>query len=151
MNNISLARTLIESEDWQPLLERLAEDVALKATIADGTPISGEIRGKENVVAHFQRLGDVLEFRQEQPLEFFGTGERVVVLGTESIEIKKNGVTVSGSEYATVLDFRDGLISRFLVIQDLSSVVEAYRGDLPKLEDGARDHGAPPDRSEEQQ
>ena len=138
MNNISLARTLIESEDWQPLLERLADDVLFKATIADGTPISGEIRGKENVVAHFLTLGDALEFRQEKPLEFFGTGERVVVLGTESVRIKRNGVTVPGSEYATVLDFRDGLISRFLVIQDLSSVVDAYRGDLQEPGDHDR-------------
>jgi hypothetical protein len=31
--------------------------------------------------------------------------------------------------YATVLDFHDGLITRFLVIQDLTAVVDAYRGD----------------------
>jgi hypothetical protein len=59
-------------------------------------------------------------------MDFLGAGDRVVVLGRESFEIKKTGVTVTGSEYADVLDFRDGLITRFLVIQDLSAVVEAY-------------------------
>ena len=76
---------------------------------------------------HLLNLGNVLEFRQEKPLEFFGNGERVVVLGTESVEIKKNGVTVPNSEYADVIDFRDGLVTRFSVIQDLTAVVDAYR------------------------
>jgi ketosteroid isomerase-like protein len=123
----SLARSLFESEDWQPLIDHLAKDVVFKATIPDGTPISGEFRGKQAVVDHLVRLADILEFRQERPREFFGKGERVVFLGTESVEIKKTGVTVPDSEYATVLDFHDGLITRFLVIQDLSAVVDAYR------------------------
>jgi uncharacterized protein len=127
MDNTSLAQSLMESDDWQPLIDHLADDVVFKATIPDGTPISGELRGKQAMVDHLIKLGDVLEFRQEQPLQFFGTGERVVVLGKESVEIKKSGVTVPESEYATVLDFHDGLITRFLVIQDLTAVVDAYR------------------------
>ena len=99
-----------------------------KATIPDGTPISGEFRGKQATVDHLKALGNVLEFRQEQPLQFFGNGERVVILGKESVEVKKSGITVPASDYATVLDFRDGLITRFLVIQDLSAVLDAYRG-----------------------
>ena len=79
------------------------------------------------MVAHLIKLGDILEFRQEQPRQFYGSGERVVMLGKESVEIKKSGVTVPASEYATVLDFQDGLITRFLVIQDLTAVVDAYR------------------------
>jgi uncharacterized protein len=127
MDNTSLAQSLMESDDWEPLIDHLADDVVFKATIPDGTPISGELRGKQAMVDHLIKLGDVLEFRQEQPLQFFGNGERVVVLGKESVEIKKSGVTVPESEYATVLDFRDGLITRFLVIQDLTAVVDAYR------------------------
>jgi hypothetical protein len=79
------------------------------------------------VVEHFLNLGSVLEFRLEKPQEYFGSGDRVVVSGVESVEIKKSGVTVPHSEFATVLDFQDGLITRFLVIQDLSAVLDAYR------------------------
>jgi uncharacterized protein len=127
MDNTSLAQNIMESDDWQLLIDHLADDVVFKATIPDGTPISGEFRGKQALVDHFTKLGDVLEFRQEQRLQFFGTGERVVILGKESVEIKRSGVTVPESEYATVLDFHDGLIKRFLVIQDLTAVVDAYR------------------------
>jgi ketosteroid isomerase-like protein len=131
MENIELARRLINPPDdnWQPLLDHLADDVVFKVTVPDGTPISGELRGKQAVIGHFERLGELLEFRQEKPMEFYGDGDRVVVLGQESVEIKKSGETVAGSEYADVLDFRDGLITRFLVIQDMSAFAEAYRGD----------------------
>jgi ketosteroid isomerase-like protein len=128
MDNVSLAKRLLESDDWQALIDYLADDVVFKATIPEGTPISGERWGKEAVVEHFMNLGNVLEFHPEQPQEYFGDGERVVVLGREGVEIKKNGVTVPNSEYATVIDFREGLITRFLVIQDLTAVVDAYRG-----------------------
>lgn len=129
MDNIVLAKRLINPPDgdWQPLLDHLADDAVFTVTIPDGTPISGEFRGKQAVTDHFMNVGNVLEFRQERPMEFFGSGDRVVVLGSETVEIKENGTTVSRSEYADVLDFRDGLITRFLVIQDLSAVVDAYR------------------------
>jgi ketosteroid isomerase-like protein len=125
--NIAFAQSVLETEDWPRLIDRLAEDVVFKVTIPEGTPISGEFRGREAVVEHLLNLGNILEFRQEKPLEFFGNGERVVVLGTESVEIKKNGVSVPHSEYATVLDFQDGQVTRFSVIQDLTAVVDAYR------------------------
>jgi ketosteroid isomerase-like protein len=131
MNNLELARRLINPPDgnWQPLLDHLADDVVFKVTIPEGTPISGEFRGKQAVTEHFAHLGELLEFRQEKPMEFFDSDERVVVLGTESVVVKRSGVTVSGSEYADVIDFRDGLITRFLVIQDMSAFVDAYRDD----------------------
>jgi ketosteroid isomerase-like protein len=129
MDNLDLAKRLINPPDgnWQPLLDHLAEDVVFKVTIPEGTPISGEFRGKRAVAEHFERLPELLEFEQEKPMDFLGSSDRVVVLGRESFVIKKNNVTVTGSEYADVLDFRDGMITRFLVIQDLTAVVDAYR------------------------
>lgn len=129
MDYVALAKQLINPQDgdWQPLLDHLADDVVFKVTIPEGTPISGEFRGKAAVVEHFERLPELLEFEQERPMSFLGDGDRVVVLGRETMTIKQNGATVAGSEYADVVDFRDGLIARFLVIQDLSAVVDAYR------------------------
>jgi ketosteroid isomerase-like protein len=125
--NIDFVRSVLETEDWPRLIDHLADDVVFKVTIPDGTPVSGEFRGKQAVVEHFVNLGNLLEFHQEQPLEYFGNGERVVVLGKETVEIKKNGVTVPNSEYADVFDFQDGLVTRFSIIQDLTAVVDAYR------------------------
>jgi ketosteroid isomerase-like protein len=125
--NLAFAKSVLETEDWPRLIDHLADDVVFKVTIPDGTPISSELRGKQAVVEHLLNLGSLLEFQQEKPLEFFGNGDRVVVLGQETVEIKKNGVAVRGSEYVDVLDFDDGLITRFSIIQDLTAVVDAYR------------------------
>lgn len=127
MDNIALMQSILEHEDWQRLIDHLADDVVFKVTIPHRTPIRGEIRGKQAVADHLMNLGSLLEFRQERPLQYFGDGDRVVVLGRETYEVKKTGVAVGGSEYADVIDFRDGLITRFLIIQDLSEFVEAYR------------------------
>jgi ketosteroid isomerase-like protein len=125
--NLAFAKSVLETEDWPRLIDHLADDVVFKVTIPDGTPISSELRGKQAVVEHLLNLGSLLEFQQEKPLEFFGNGDRVVVLGQETVEIKKNGVAVRGSEYVDILDFDDGLITRFSIIQDLTAVVDAYR------------------------
>jgi hypothetical protein len=49
--------------------------VVFKVTIGKGT---------QAVVDHLMNRGDVLEFRQEVPLEYFVGGDRVVVLGREA-------------------------------------------------------------------
>jgi ketosteroid isomerase-like protein len=130
MDHIALAKRLItagNAGDWQPLLDHLDEDVVFKFSIPAGTPVVPEIRGKQAVVEHLTRLEDWLGFTQEKEPEFFGSGDRIVLLGQETVEVKKNGVVVPGSEYATVLDFHEGLLTRFTTIQDLTFVVEAYR------------------------
>lgn len=131
MDSLTIARNVIEagnvSGDWQPLIERLADDVVFKVTMPGTTPIPPEVRGKQAVTEHLINLGGLIKFTQEKPLEYFGNDHRVVVLGQESMEIMKTGETVPASEYATVLDFRDGQITLFLVIQDMSAFVAAYR------------------------
>jgi ketosteroid isomerase-like protein len=127
LHHVTLLRSILDREDWKSLFDHLADDVVFEVTIPDGTPISGEFRGKRAVIEHFKNLGNIAEFRQEQPPEYFSRGDRVVVLGKESFEVKKSSVTVRGSQYVEIVDFRDGLITRFLVIQDLSAFVEAYR------------------------
>jgi ketosteroid isomerase-like protein len=113
-------------QDAQRLIERLADDVVFKVTIPDGTPSSSEVRGKQAVIDHLTKLGGIAIFRQGKPQEYFVNGDRIVVIGKDSFEITEIGVTAR-SEYAMVLDYRDGLITRWLIIQDLSAFVDAYR------------------------
>lgn len=76
----------------------------------------------------FSNLDEVAAFRQEKPPEAYREGERVVVLGDDSFEIKKSGVTAR-SPYAIVVDFRDGSVTSILVIQDLSAIAAAHKTD----------------------
>lgn len=112
--------------DVKPLLDHMAEDVVWKVTIPDGTPLSGEFRGKQAVTGYFALLPEIAEFHQEKPLEFIDHGDQVIVLGEDSILVKKTGETFR-SEYATVTDFHQGLITRMVVIQNLCGIADAYR------------------------
>jgi hypothetical protein len=93
------------------------DDVVFKATIPDGTPISGEVRGKEAVAERLTNLPCILEVRLEQPQEYVGNGKRVIVLGRESLAVKESGVNRSNSDYATRLRLPGGLFTCSLVIQ----------------------------------
>lgn len=141
MDNIELARrawghadkisTDRQIGDYNPLLEAVSEDVVFKYAIQDGTPISGEFRGKRALSDFF--TSTVTEVAEDGhvngPVQFIGDGDRVVMLGTESYKIKKDGdivASVSGREFAIVMDFQHGLITRILEIKDLSEFIEVY-------------------------
>jgi hypothetical protein len=109
----------------QPLLDLMAEDAVYKLTVPPGTPLSGEFRGKRAITDYFGLVDEVLEVQEVRTWDFVGNGKQVIVLGDERFVVRKTG-KVCQSEFAFVVDFRDGEIARVLVIEDLSSVVEAH-------------------------
>jgi hypothetical protein len=96
-----------------------------EVTPPEGMPTTPERRGKQEVLDYFTSLGDIVTFWQ---VRCFGDGERVVAVGAESFTIPRYGVTLGG-EFALLLHVCDGLITRFLIIEDLS--------DSPALEETA--------------
>ncbi|HZO24512.1 MAG TPA: nuclear transport factor 2 family protein [Chloroflexota bacterium] len=113
LDSTALQTTLthvVEASDFEPLFAYLADDVVFKVTIPEGTLISGEFRGKQAVIDYFTRIGEIAELRREQPLQVLTAGNRVVLLGDDSFTVKKTG-HIARSEYAIVVDLRDGLIA----------------------------------------
>lgn len=119
-----------QSSDFQPYIDLLAEDVVFGYAAPPGTPVSEVLRGKAAVVEFMTTTSTALvdDISLDRPLEFFGNGDRVVVLGSESYTIKKTGAPATNKEFAVVMDFRDGRIVRVLQIKDLSDFVQAYQG-----------------------
>jgi ketosteroid isomerase-like protein len=131
LDSVALLKRILDREDWELLFDQLADGVVFEVTIPGGTPIGGQLRGKRAVVEQLKNLGNLAELRQERPLECFGRGDRVVALGTGSFEVTKSGGTIRGSHHADVVDLREGLITRFLIVQGLSAFVEAYHPSDP--------------------
>ncbi|UYQ90980.1 nuclear transport factor 2 family protein [Chitinophaga horti] len=133
MTNLELTRKLWDASEatgsFQPIIDQFAEDVVFQATIPPGTPISGEFRGKARLQEYFDTiLPQVASFEQLEPLEFVPHGEdKVIILGNDAFTLPVNGKKYS-SPYATVLTFRGGMIVKMLIIQDLSGIYEAYKG-----------------------
>ena len=118
-NTASLQRILDEafaSLDFRPLASHLADDVVFEVTPPEGMPTTSERRGKQEVLDYFTGLGDIVTFWRVQ---CFGDGDRVVAVGTESFTIPRYGITLGG-EFALLLHVCNGLITRFLIIEDLS-------------------------------
>ena len=102
------------TRDYQPLAAHLAHEVIFEVTPPGGPAV--EQHGRDAVVEYFASLGDIVTFWRVQ---CFGDGERVVAVGAESFTIPRYGVTVGG-EFALLLHVCDRVITRFLVIEDLS-------------------------------
>jgi hypothetical protein len=114
-----------EYEDYyRPFFDSLDENVYFRCPCPPDTPIyGGEILGKQALIDAFTK-GDpdlITNIRMERPLEFIADGSRVVVLGAESYDIKRNGRTSYNRDFAMVLDFNAaGLIERYIHIEDQS-------------------------------
>jgi ketosteroid isomerase-like protein len=131
-DGVALLRSLFdplergESDDFQPFYDALADDVELELSL-------GKLRGKEAVVDYLDG-GETIEFRPfEKPLEYYGRGDRVVIVGDETFRVKETGVT-HRADWAWVVDVRDGLIRRILEIQDVSPVAEPIRAIVTKAQ-----------------
>lgn len=143
MDNIALAKKAWshftdkkaprDPSDYQPFFDSLADDVVWKVTCPEETPIfGGERHGKHSVMSLFTDEDPfVIEDNElERTPEFLSNGNRVVMLFAERYSIKKDGTVVASvrnKECAFVMDFREGLISRILLITDLSEWNSVYR------------------------
>jgi ethanolamine utilization protein EutQ len=118
-----------ESDDFQPFFDALADDVVFKLSV-------GELRGKQAVIDYFANAGATMEFEPfEKPLEYYGAGDRVVILGDETFRVRETGVT-HRAEWVWVVDVHGGLITRIVAIQDLTGVAEAVREVISKAQSG---------------
>jgi ketosteroid isomerase-like protein len=132
MNNTALLQQVLDeafaTRDFRSLASHLADDVVFEVTPPQGMPTTPERRGKQEVLDYFTSLGDIVTFWRVQ---CFGDGERVVVVGAESFTIPRHGVT-AGGEFALLLHVCDGVITRFLIIEDLSESSVLERSALEK-------------------
>lgn len=140
MDNIALAKTAwswLETDDSErdmsdlaPYFDLLSEDVVLKVDSPEDTHVYGsEIRGKQAVMDMYEEAFSKLikDNNLERPLEFVGSGDRVVVLGSERYTIRKTGVVARNKEFAIVMDFREGKIVGIRQVGDMSEYVQAYK------------------------
>lgn len=130
-DNASRLQRIMEEIDrtWNfaPLITQLADDVVFRVTVPEGTPLSGEFRGKDAVARYFTKiLPSVAVFRQQAPMEFIAYGERVIILGDDAYTLKKTGDTFR-SPYAMIVTYRGEDITNILIIQDLHGLAAAYR------------------------
>jgi hypothetical protein len=120
----SILEPALVSGDFQPLFDRFADEVVLHTTTLGGVPASRVFRGKRQVMAHFLNEGNFAGILMENQAEYLGSGERVVVLGSAR---SPGARTSHGRRHAALVDFREGRITRLLVVEDVSEIAAGVR------------------------
>ncbi len=107
--------------DVGPMLDVLAEDVEFEVATGGDAPDGGREWGKQPVVEYFSALGGLVAFWQ---MDYTATGEQVIAWGKETFTVEHCELQ-GGCEFALVFDLSDGMIARFLVVEDLRSFIRA--------------------------
>ena len=119
---------LMRTGSPEPLLAAITEDAVIKAVIPDGTPISGEFRGREGFVRYLTALNEVMEILEVHTTDITASADHVVMLGSEKARIRRTGKMLD-CEIATVFGIQAGKIARMVAFADMSPIVEAYRAE----------------------
>lgn len=113
--------------DIPAFMEALTEDVEWVLPGPADVPLFGTFRGKAGVQEWLGTMGEHVQFRAFEPLEFIAQGDTVVVLLHAESTITRNNREVV-SDGAHVLTVRDGKIARFVGYDNTAAIADAYRG-----------------------
>ena len=136
MNDAAAVRSAVDRlllGDLQPIRDLLASDVSFCVAVGGDTPICLEDSGEQPVLDYFTALGGLVTFWQ---LDFTARGNQLIAWGKESFTIENCDIE-GGCEFALVFDVAAGLITRFLVVEDLPSFIRAagsLQGQTAELE-----------------
>jgi len=130
-DDVELVKTTMDAlmaGNPEPLFAALADGFVIKAVIPEGTPISGEFRGKEGLLRYLQALGEVMEILEVRSDDYAASANHVVILGYERARVRKTGKLLE-CDIATVVGIANGKITKLVAFADMSAIVEAYRAE----------------------
>lgn len=129
-DNVRLVKTIMDAfmttGSPEPLLAAITDDALIKAVLPDGTPISGEFRGRAGFVRYLTALNEVMEILEVETTDITASADHVVMLGSEKARVRRTGKMLD-CEIATVFTIKGGKIARMVALADMSPIVDAYR------------------------
>ena len=105
--------------DLEPMLGLLADDVEFCIAVGGDEPICLDESGTQPVVDYFSALAGLVTFWQ---MDYTARGDQLIAWGRESFTIERCELE-GGCEFALLFDLADGLITRFVVVEDLPSFI----------------------------
>jgi uncharacterized protein len=89
-------------------------------------PTLGPRKGAAQVQEFFQLVDENEDFSDFTPREFYAAEDKVFVLGSYTLKLKKTGKPIA-SEWVHVFTLKDGKVARFREHTDTAQFAEAYR------------------------
>jgi hypothetical protein len=102
------------------------DDVSWGSYENPGVPMAGTFKGKEGVREFFSMLGELIDYTDFTPREFFEQGNAVVVLGHHAGKVKKTGRTFD-HEWAMLFRLRGPKIYSFFSFTDTRQQAESFQ------------------------
>ncbi|MGB9367572.1 MAG: ester cyclase [Xanthobacteraceae bacterium] len=90
-------------------------------------PTLGPCKGVKQVEEFFQRIAENEDFSEFSPREFYAADDKVFVLGTYTMKIKKTGKSVA-TEWVHVFTLKGGKVVRFREHTDTAQLAAAFAG-----------------------
>ena len=90
-------------------------------------PGFGARKGRKGVEEFFGTVADNLDFKEFSPKEFYPVEDKVFVLGSYAMDMRKTGRAFK-SDWVHIFTIRDGQVVSFREFTDTAQAAEAYRG-----------------------
>ena len=104
-------------QDLEAISKRMRPDVIWRHNIGVGTPEEGEYRGRETVIALFERILEPWEYLRPVPEEIRDVGDGVLVVKGELHTKHKATAAEIVTPYAQRIETRDGLLAKGTMVQ----------------------------------
>jgi ketosteroid isomerase-like protein len=127
--NIAAVKRLYElfaAGDISGIIDAQSADTVWDHSGPPGNPLNRVFRGRAGAKEFFEILSqtqDVVDFKAD---EFFGSGDRVVALGFMRLRVKSTGKEWK-SDWATAWTLKDGLVTHWRPIFDMSAEAAAFQ------------------------
>lgn len=112
--------------DVPGILDALSDDVDWHLLGPDELSLGRARKGKDEVLEFFVTIGEELDVEAFEPREFIAQGDKVVVVGRETMRVRSTGRAFD-VEWVHIFALRDGKIARFREYTDTAAVLAAYR------------------------
>jgi ketosteroid isomerase-like protein len=103
---------LYQDKKMDELLALYHDDVEWVGPDSDFLPFAGTFHGKTGVVQFFTKLNQSQEALKFEPQQFIADGDKVVVIGTATWQVRANGQTYE-NPWVHIFTIRDGKVARF--------------------------------------
>jgi hypothetical protein len=127
--NIDLVRRGYEAfgrGDLAGLLSLFDEQIKWVTPGPTDLPTAGTRRGRDSVQQFFGTLAELFDFQRFEPKEFIAQGDRVIVLGEDTVRLKATGA-VFDLEWAHAFSVKNDKIVTFNEYLDTAAIVAELR------------------------
>ncbi len=129
MSNLKAIQAGVEgfmTGDLAPMMSILEEDVTMRLTVADGTPLSGVFQGKEGVLRYLGLNAETVRADSMEVVNYLEGGNQVAVVGRETLTVVRSGRVMKNADWVMLFTFRGDRVKKIVIIEDTHEIATSF-------------------------